>query len=370
MIVTIGEIADYINGRAFKPTEWSDAGIPIIRIQNLNDHTKPFNYFEGEFSEKHAIKSGDILLSWSGTPGTSFGCFIWDGPDGVLNQHIFRVDLDEQKCSKEYFVRAVNSKLNLIIEKAHGGVGLKHITKDKLVKIPIPLPPLAEQKRIADLLDAADALRKKDQALLEKYDQLAQSLFLEMFGDPVDVKKNKLGSLITLVGGGTPSKEIESFWNGDIPWASVKDLKSDYLSKTVDSITVEGLKNSTSRIIPSGSLIISTRMAVGKIVICNQDTAINQDLKGILINGDINKIYLFYFLKTKESYFNSVSTGATVKGIKIEHITNLEIPVPSIILQNQFAEQVQLIERQKEIVKKNLAKSKELMKGLMGEVFG
>ena len=74
MRVKLKEIADFVNGRAFKSSEWSDQGLPIIRIQNLNDADKPFNYFEGEYDQKNYIQSGDTLLSWSGTPGTSFGC--------------------------------------------------------------------------------------------------------------------------------------------------------------------------------------------------------------------------------------------------------------------------------------------------------
>src|SRR5579871_4162261 len=90
----LGDICRLINGRAFKPADWAQAGTPIIRIQNLNDRSKPFNYYAGSYDARHHVKTGDVLLSWSGTPGTSFGCFIWDREPGVLNQHIFRVEVD------------------------------------------------------------------------------------------------------------------------------------------------------------------------------------------------------------------------------------------------------------------------------------
>ena len=73
----IGELCDLINGRAFKPSDWGTEGLPIVRIQNLNDQSKPFNKFDGKYSDKHFIDNGAILPSWSGTPGTSFGCFRW-----------------------------------------------------------------------------------------------------------------------------------------------------------------------------------------------------------------------------------------------------------------------------------------------------
>lgn len=144
----LGELGEYINGRAFKPEEWADAGLPIVRIQNLNDPKRPFNRYSGAFSEKHKINSGDVLLSWSGTPGTSFGCFIWERGEALLNQHIFKVNVREYIVLRDYFAHAVNGRLDEMIGLAHGAAGLRHITKAKLEKIEIPVPPIEEQRRI------------------------------------------------------------------------------------------------------------------------------------------------------------------------------------------------------------------------------
>lgn len=144
----IGELCTLVNGRAFKPSDWSDQGVPIVRIQNLNDERKPLNLYNGEVKRRFLVDSGDILLSWSGTPGTSFGCFVWDRGRAVLNQHIFRVEVDETRIDREFFVHAVNSRLEEMIALAHGGVGLRHITKGKLEGIQLPVPPRGEQRRI------------------------------------------------------------------------------------------------------------------------------------------------------------------------------------------------------------------------------
>jgi type I restriction enzyme, S subunit len=89
-IRTLGSLCSLLNGLAFKPDDWSEAGLPIIRIQNLNGGTE-FNYFAGRVREDYVIPPGTLLFSWSGNRGTSFGPFVWHGPPGVLNQHIFRV---------------------------------------------------------------------------------------------------------------------------------------------------------------------------------------------------------------------------------------------------------------------------------------
>ena len=184
-IVPFGSTCKLQNGRAFKPEEWSSSGTPIIRIQNLTDESKPFNYCDFEVEDRFHVNSGDLLFSWSGTPGTSFGAFFWNRGKGFLNQHIFRVDLDVKRVDKNYLRYAINSKLNFIIDQAHGGVGLKHITKGKLEAIEIPLPPLPEQKRIAAILDKADAIRRKRQQAIQLADDFLRAVFLDMFGDPV-----------------------------------------------------------------------------------------------------------------------------------------------------------------------------------------
>lgn len=191
--VPLGSLCELRNGRAFKPEEWSDHGTPIVRIQNLNDESKPFNYCNFEVDRKFFVESGDLLFSWSGTPGTSFGAFFWNRGRGFLNQHIFRVDTNE-KVDRSYLRYALNSLLDKIIDESHGGVGLKHITKGKLESVEIPLPSIFEQRRIAAILDKAAALRAKRREAIAKLDQLLESVFLDMFGDPVMNPKGWLQS--------------------------------------------------------------------------------------------------------------------------------------------------------------------------------
>jgi len=149
----IGQVLNLINGRAFKPTEWSTSGIPIVRIQNLNNPLAGFNYFEGELPSKFQIDSGNLLISWSGTPGTSFGAFIWARGLAYLNQHIFKAECLSPVFTLDFLRLAINSRLDEMISKAHGGVGLRHITKGKLENICIACPPLPEQRRIVAKVD-------------------------------------------------------------------------------------------------------------------------------------------------------------------------------------------------------------------------
>ena len=180
----------------------------------------------------------------------------------------------------------------------------------------------------------------------------------------------RLGNLISIVGGGTPSKEVSEYWNGCIPWATVKDLKNNYLFKTQDSISQTGLDNSSSKVVKSGGLIIATRMAVGKVVIPQIDVAINQDLKGITCKDELDSKFLYYFFKSKENFFNSLATGATVKGIKINHIADIKIPLLPLPVQQKIAAILDVADALKQKDKALIVKYDELTKSLFLDMFG
>lgn len=150
----IGQLCELLNGRAFKPTDWTVRGLPIVRIQNLNNSEALLNHFDGEVRDRFLIDSGELLFAWSGTPGTSFGAHIWQGGKAILNQHIFKIQFSEDYLNKRYFRYAIDQKLKELIDKAHGGVGLRHVTKGKFEETEIELPPRAEQDRIVAKLDS------------------------------------------------------------------------------------------------------------------------------------------------------------------------------------------------------------------------
>ena len=146
-IIKVGDAAIYVNGRAFKPEEWNNKGLPIIRIQNLNDAAAHYNYSCDVYEDKYLIHKGYLLFAWA----ASLGTYIWNGNEAWLNQHIFKV-IPYPFMDKKFLYYAFKSMISDFITQSHGS-GMVHITKKQFENITLLLPPLDEQKRIVQTLE-------------------------------------------------------------------------------------------------------------------------------------------------------------------------------------------------------------------------
>lgn len=194
-------------------------------------------------------------------------------------------------------------------------------------KFQIPIPPLPIQQEIVSILDKFTQL----EARKKQYEYYRNELLT--FGDEVEWKT--LGECVVMnIGGGTPSKAKPEYWNGIIPWASVKDVVNcgTIINETQDFITEEGLKNSPCNIIPKGNIIIITRINPGLAVVTGKEIAINQDLRGLFLKNFLDEKFLVYFFQT----INIGGKGTTVKGISIDELERIKIPIPPLAEQERI----------------------------------
>lgn len=147
--------------------------------------------------------------------------------------------------------------------------------------------------------------------------------------------------LLKVVGGGTPSKTNLSYWTGDIPWLTVKDMKTTRPSNTIDHISKEAVENSATNIIPADTLIIATRIGLGKVVRVPFPTAINQDLKGLFLSQYMDKSFVEYWLISIASHIERIGAGTTVKGIRLEQLHALKLPLPPQKVQRRIVEKIE-----------------------------
>jgi type I restriction enzyme S subunit len=165
-----------------------------------------------------------------------------------------------------------------------------------------------------------------------------------------------------IVGGGTPSKAVASYYEGKIPWMTVKDMNKFRLIDTVDHISQEGINNSSTNVIPAGTPIVATRMSLGKIVRANFDSAINQDLKAIFLNNEINDYYFEYWYRSMAPTIESMGTGTTVKGIKLTQLHALNFMLPPLPEQKRIVEKLDSLLAQVDTIQQRLNNLPDIIK--------
>lgn len=352
--VPLKHLADFINGEAFKPTEWAESGMPIIRIQNLNGG-EDFNYFDGEVDSRYLVHSGDLLFGWSGNRGTSFGPFRWAREQTcVLNQHIFRVvPKGVDKNGLYWILKAVTAHVE---DQAHGIIGMVHVTKGDLGAIRVPLPGSDELVSIAGFLDRETAkidflvaeqeqlitlLKEKRQAVIShavtKGLDLSEPMKdsgVEWLGEvPEHWQVRRVKDVTRLESGHTPSKTVPEYWvDCDIPWVSLNDSKylaaNDYVTDTAVQINQLGIENSSARLLPAGSVVFTRDATIGLAAITTREMAVSQHLIAWCPTGLMDPLYLLRVFNAMKDHLDSYTLGATIKTIGMGDVKSLTTPVP------------------------------------------
>ena len=375
-MVRLGEVATYINGYAFKPSDWATEGIPIIRIQDLTGSAYKTNFYNGEIAEKYKVVAGDVLISWS----ASLGVFVWDKQDAVLNQHIFKVVFDKVDVDKRFFIHQAKSILERAESETHGAT-MKHLTKPVFDALEFYLPSKNVQCEIAKIFDKIDKMIVLRNQQLQKLDELIKTRFVEMFGNPEVNEFNwdeaMLVEHLDVIGG--YAFKSDSFLDNGIPVLRIGNIN------TGEFIPVnlvfwkkdEALKR--YRILP-GDLVMSLTGTVGKDDygnVCILDDTypeyyLNQRNAKLSLKKSLNKHYLSEILRFEQikRKLTGISRGVRQANISNKDILELTIPVPPVELQNQFADFVQQIDKSKLHVQKSLEKLETLKKALMQKYFG
>ena len=332
--------------------------------------------------DQKRLQKGDIIIEKSGgSPQQPVGRVVYFNEDGVYLCNNFTSILrpKKEKVHSKYlhYLLFASHKFGLTEMFQNKTTGIINLQLARFInKLEIPLPPLATQKRIAEILDNAAALKEKTEQLLKEYDSLAQSIFLDMFGDPVRNEKVwekvTLESLVKISSGSTPSRKVETYWNGNIPWVRTGEVNSKLILDTEEKITDEGLNNSSCKLYKKGSIVIAmygegkTRGQVGMLGI---DATTNQACAVLQPSKKINFSFLYEYLKMSYQDLRSLGRGGNQPNLNAGLIKSYKVFNPPIELQNQFAEKIALIEQQKALAKQELQESEALFNCLLQKAF-
>lgn len=350
----LGDIATYINGYPFKPEDRGTTGLPIIRIQDLTGNAYDIGFYDGDYPERIEINEGDVLISWS----ASLGVYIWNKGKALLNQHIFKVAFDKCSVNKQYFVYAVQHKLQEIGTKTHGAT-MKHIVKKDFDNTVIPFPTLEEQEEIAQIMDHASGIISARQKELQKLDELIKARFVELFGTIPDRAKVTMAEICKTITDGT--HQPPKFATTGIPFLFVSNIVTNEIHYDAEKFISEETYNELIKRTPIaiGDILLSTVGSYGHPAIVKSDkpfcfqrhiaylkpdaTMVNSEyLRGAILSADVQR------------QIDERVKGIAQKTLNLSEIRKLRLPLPSMELQEQFAAFVEQVDKSKVAVQKKI----------------
>jgi len=383
--VELGNVCHFENGDRGKnyPSQsaFVEIGIPFISAKDLENNLikhDNLNYISEETYNKLGsgkLQPNDILFCLRGSLGKF--AINKDGLKGGIASSLVLLRAKED-LQINYLKHYLNSpRMKRLITKSDNGSSQPNLSGANVKKFKIPLPPLDQQKKIAAILDAADAYRQKTKALIEKYDELTQSLFLDMFGDPVSNPKGwKVSSLGDICDVRDGTHDSPKYVNDGYALVTSKNIKKgklvlddiNYVSKDdYDKI------NKRSRV-NKGDILMPMIGTIGNPLIV--DMEVNFAIKNVaLIKKSVKQIVnteIIYFLLAGhylQWYSSKNNKGGTQKFLSLGDIRKMPIIIPNDKLQNQFAERVQAIEAQKAQAQASLAQAEDLFNSLLQRAF-
>ncbi len=379
--------------------EWGSEGdcVNILRTTNFrNDGTLDFeNVVKRDISKskvkQKARRIGDIIIEKSGgSPNQPVGRVVYFESDGVFLCNNFTSILRSKShivhSKYLFYILFANHKFGITNGFQNKTTGIINLQLPRYIEnIKIPLPPLPEQQRIAAILDAADALRKKTQQIIDSYDELAQSVFLDMFGDPVKNEKgweeNELSNLcvkkddIKCGPFGTQLSKSEYISEG-VPIWGIPQVNSQFLKPPTEFISDLKARQLSTYSVDSDDIVMSRKGNVGTCAIYPKHWKpgiLHSDVLRIRCDiNAINPIYLvwqFRINRKLQTQVANVSSGAIMAGINVTKLKSITPQIPPISLQNQFAQKIELIEKQKDLAKQSLKESEDLFQSLLQKAF-
>ena len=375
----LGDIATYINGYPFKPEDRGLTGLPIIRIQDLTGNSYDLGFYNGNYPERIEINDGDVLISWS----ASLGVYIWNKGKALLNQHIFKVAFDKCEVNKQFFVYAVQYKLQEMGAKAHGAT-MKHIVKKDFDNTAIPFPALEEQEKIAQTMNRISRIISDRQQQLQKLDELVKARFVEMFGDMLlnDMawQESTLDTLADVVSGITKGRKMRETELIEVPYMAVSNVKDGYIDwTTVKTIEATEQEINQYRLLPDDVLMTEggdpDKLGRGAIIKAPLENCIHQNhiFRVRLDESVILPIFFAEYLKHQKAkhYFLRCAKQTTgIASINMRQLKALPVLLPPLQLQRQFSVFVEQTDKSKVAVQKALDEAQLLFDSLMQKYFG
>lgn len=339
----IQDVCRLINGRAYSNDEMLQQGkYKIVRVGNLSGGNSTWFYSNLELPIDKYCNNGDLLFAWACT----FGPHIWKEDKTIFHYHIWKLDVNKNLLDKEFFYYYLKFATGGFLGALNGSV-MVHITKSSMEKMDIKIPKnISDQRRIASLLSSLDRKIETNNKINAQLEEMAQAIFKNWFVDfepfkdgkfvdselgkiPEGWKVGHLGELCDCLLGGTPNRNIEEYWNGDINWINSGEVNNFRIIEPTEKITNLGLSKSATKLLPKNTTVLAiTGATLGQVSLLEIDSCANQSVIGVLENDMIPYNYIYPFIKNSIQVLSSNQTGGAQQHINKNNVESLCILQP------------------------------------------
>jgi len=341
--------------------------------------------------DQYSVRRGDLLFNRTNSQELVGKMGVWNRNDSfIFAGYLIRLRLKQEIADPSFVASWFNTRdmKTLIRARAKPSINMSNINATEVLRFPVVLPPLKEQRRIAAILDQVEDLRAKRRHVLAKLDVLARSLFLDLFGEKltapaIDTCRDRtktprrcswvlLTDVAQLATGHTPDRERGDYWNGDIPWISLTDIRSldgTEAASTLQNVTRLGIANSSAVLLPKGTVCFSRTASVGFVTVMGREMATSQDFMNWVCGPKLDPTYLMWALILSRPRLLALSSGSTHRTIYMRVVEQFRVLLPPIDVQREFARRISALEKLKVTQCASLAKLDALFTSLQHRAF-
>ena len=387
---SLGELVDIERGGSPRPIDkfittdadglnWikiGDAPIEGNRIVSVKQKIKP----EG-LPKTRQVSKGDLILSNS----MSFGRPYLLEVDGCIHDGCLAIRNIKNVFDITYLLYALSSETIRKQYKSLAGAGVvTNLNKDLVQQVVVSIPHLKEQQKIAEFFTALDEKIYLSQLKLDLFEKLKSGVMQKLFSQEFRFKKKDgspfepwesftVGDLAQVVGGGTPSTLNPDYWDGDIYWLTPTEINSKYVHASNRKITLNGLNNSSAKLLPKRAILLTTRATLGACSINNQDNPVctNQGFQSLVCKNFVDNEFLYYVI-TEKAFQKSMiknASGSTFQEISSKNLKSISVHLPSIDEQRQIVLLLSTIDQKIDCVKRSLKVLKAQKTAFMQQMF-
>ena len=335
----------------------ADAGnIHYLRISDITDDgmLKPdefrFVNIEGKEFKKFKLENDDLLIARSGSVGRSF-LFRNTGKQAVFASYLIRFKLNKNKVIPRYvFYYTMSPNFKAFIKRKKKTVAQPNINAKEFSEAEVPIFPIPTQQKIATVLERTHQLKRKRVQANQMTTKILLAVFLQMFADPATNSKGwemaRIGDFATVWSGGTPSRRVKEYFEGDIPWVTTTQANDYVVNSALQTITRLGLEKSNAKLCPEQTVLVAMIGAGktrGMTTILNIEAATNQNFAAILPSARVHPFYLWQLLRLSYERLRSLGRGVNQPALNLDIVRSIDVALPPLEIQKQFADIVERV---------------------------